>query len=39
MLAGVLAQAASIASEATRLTLVQVLLQGTDIKLTPLSTM
>ena len=39
VLVGVAAQAASIAAEAARLCLVQVLLQGTDIKLTPLSTM
>jgi hypothetical protein len=39
MLLGVIVQVASTVSEATRLTLVQLLLQGTDIRLTPLSTM
>ncbi|KAI8467680.1 MAG: triose-phosphate transporter family-domain-containing protein [Monoraphidium minutum] len=36
---GVALQVGSIASEAVRLSLVQMLLQGSDIKLTPLSTM
>lgn len=39
VLKGVAAQVTSIAMEATRLTLVQVLLQGTNIRFNPISTM
>ena len=39
MLVGVLALAASLASEAVRLTLVQLLLQHRGFKLNPISTM
>lgn len=39
MLVGVLCQVASLLSEATRLTLVQLLLQSRGVKLNPITTM